>query len=114
MGANLTSRLFEVCPTFSLNRETFATPANSVIGYRGCPVKSNREPIMWIPTRIYEGLPMLYLTVGALLILGAVYIGVSYGLMPGYAILGLSCMIAGMLVRSIRRSARSTAEPSGT
>ena len=66
---------------------------------------------MWIPRKIYEGLPALYLTLGVLLVLGAVYIGVSHGLMPGYALLGLSCMIAGMLVRNIRRNARTAAEP---
>ncbi len=66
---------------------------------------------MWIPRKIYEALPALYLTVGMLFILGAMYIGVSHGLMPGYAILGLSCMIAGLLVRNIRRNARSAAEP---
>ena len=66
---------------------------------------------MWIPTKLYEGLPALYLTVGALNILGAMYIDISYGLMPGYAVLGLACMIAGMLVRNIRRNARSGAKP---
>jgi len=105
----LTSRLFEVRPIFLLDRENLATPCIKAIGYRGYCFKSNHDWIMWIPTKIYEGLPALYLTVGALFILGAMYIGVTHGLMPGYAILGLSCMIAGALVSGIRRNARSGA-----
>ena len=66
---------------------------------------------MWIPAKTYEALPALYLTVGVLIILGAIYIGASHGLMPGYMLLGLSCVIAGVLVRNIRRNARSRAKP---
>lgn len=65
---------------------------------------------MWIPTKTYEALPALYLTIGALIVLGAIYIGVSYGLMPGYMLLGVACMAAGVVVWSIRRNARSRAE----
>ena len=65
---------------------------------------------MWIPTKIYEALPATYITIGALNIVGAMYIGISQGLMPGYATVGLSCMIAGILVRSIRRNARAAKE----
>jgi hypothetical protein len=66
--------------------------------------------MMWLPTKIYESLPVLYVTVGALLLLGALYIGVGHGLMPGYMALGLSCIIGGMFVTYIRHKARSQAE----
>jgi len=66
--------------------------------------------MIWLPTRIYESLPVLYVTVGALLLLGALYIGVGYGLMPGYVALGLACMIGGICVTHMRRKARSQAD----
>jgi hypothetical protein len=66
--------------------------------------------MIWLPTKIYESLPVLYVTVGALLLLGALYIGVDHGLMPGYVALGLSCMLGGMCVTYIRRRARSQEE----
>lgn len=61
---------------------------------------------MWIPTRTYEALPVIYLVVGALIILGAIYIGASHGIMPSYVLLGVSCMTAGVVVWNIRRNAR--------
>ena len=67
--------------------------------------------MIWIPTKIYESLPVLYVTVGALLLLGALYIGVDHGLMPGYVALGLSCVLVGVCVRYMRHRARSQAEP---
>ena len=65
---------------------------------------------MWLPTKIYEGLPAAYLTVGALNVLGAMYIGISDALMLGYAAIGLASMTAGILVSNMRRNARSAAE----
>ena len=67
--------------------------------------------MIWLPTKIYESLPVLYVTVGALLLLGALYIGVDHGLMLGYVALGLSCILGGMCVTYIRHGARSQAEP---
>jgi hypothetical protein len=66
--------------------------------------------MMWLPTKIYESLPVLYVAVGALLLLGALYIGVDHELMLGYMAVGSSCMIGGMFVTYIRRKARSQAE----
>ena len=66
--------------------------------------------MMWLPTKIYESLPVLYVTVGALLLLGALYIGVDHELMLGYMTLGSSCMASGMFVTYIRLKARSQAE----
>ena len=110
LNANLTSRLFELRSTFLLVCENFATPGITAIGYCDDCFSNHCGRIMWIPGKIYEGLPAIYLTIGSLNILGATYIGLSHGLMPGYAVLGLSCMIAGFLVRSIRRNARSAKE----
>ena len=66
--------------------------------------------MIWIPTKIYESLPVLYVTVGALLLLGALYIGVDHGIMPGYVALGSSCMLGGMYVTYIRHRARTQAK----
>lgn len=61
---------------------------------------------MWIPTKLYEALPTLYLTIGVSIILCAVYIGISQELMLGYVMLGSGCIMAGILVRTIRSNAR--------
>lgn len=63
--------------------------------------------MMWLPAKIYESLPVLYVTVGTLLILGALYVGVDHELMPGYMALGSSCVIGGISVAHIRHKARS-------
>lgn len=60
---------------------------------------------MFLPTKIYEALPAIYMAIGALLILGAAYIG--NGPMLSYFAVGLSCVFAGVLVTSIRHKARS-------
>lgn len=62
---------------------------------------------MWIPTKTYEALPSIYLAVGALFILGAIYIGAGHALMPGYLLVGMSCVTAGVVVWNIRRNARA-------
>jgi len=67
--------------------------------------------MMWLPTKVYESLPVLYVTIGALLFLGALYIGVGHGLMPGYVTLGLLCVIVGLYITHIRHQARSLVEP---
>lgn len=70
--------------------------------------------MMWLPTKIYESLPVLYVTVGALLLLGALYIGVGHELMPGYMAVGVACVIGGMFVTYIRHKARSQADSDQT
>ena len=70
--------------------------------------------MIWIPTKLYESLPVLYVAVGALLLLGALYIGVNHGLMLGYMALGLSCMLGGICVTYVRQRARSQAESHST
>ena len=62
---------------------------------------------MWIPTRLYEALPALYVATGVAIMLGALYIGLDYVLMQGYLILGSGCVMAGIMVRTMRSRARS-------
>ena len=54
---------------------------------------------------------MLYVSIGASLLLGALYIGVDHGLMLGYMALGATSILGGMFVTYIRHRARSEAEP---
>lgn len=67
---------------------------------------------MWIPNKLYEALPAIYLTIGVSLILGALYIGISHGLMLGYLMLGAGCMMAAILVKSVRSTARAETDRS--
>lgn len=62
---------------------------------------------IFLPKSIYEALPAAYMSAGSLLILGAVYIGISHGTVVGYLAVGLSCMFAGVAVARIRRKERS-------
>lgn len=66
--------------------------------------------MMWLPTKLYESLPLLYVTVGTLLLTGAVYIGAGHGVMPGYVALGASSILGGMFVTYIRHKARAQAD----
>ena len=71
---------------------------------------SNIYPNMFLPKKIYEALPAAYISVGLMFILGAVYIGIGYRPMVGYLAVGLSCILAGVTVNSIRRRVRSKSE----
>ena len=62
---------------------------------------------MWIPTKLYEALPAIYVTVGVALIIGTLYVGFDRGFMMGYLAVGLVCIAAGIAVRSIRNDVRS-------
>ena len=68
---------------------------------------SNINPNILLPEKIYEALPAAYISVGTLFILGAIYIGIGHGPMVGYLAVGLSCILAGVTVNSIRRRERS-------
>lgn len=65
---------------------------------------------IFLPKEIYEALPAAYVLIGALFILGAVYIGPGYAPMVGYLAVGLLCIFAGVTVNSIRRRERSKSE----
>ncbi len=63
---------------------------------------------IFLPKNIYEALPAAYVSAGTLLILGAAYIGIGHGpMVVGYLAVGLSCILAGVTVTSIRRRERS-------
>ena len=62
---------------------------------------------MFLPEKIYEALPATYVMVGSSLVLGAAYIGIDQSLMVGYLAVGLSCILAGVMVAGIRRRERS-------
>ena len=62
---------------------------------------------MWVPIKLHDALPAIYLTSGILIILGALYIGIDDGLMIGYLIVGLACVVAGMLDKAARYDAHS-------
>jgi len=66
--------------------------------------------MMWLPSKLYESLPALYVAVGASLLLGAFYIGLDYGLMLGYVALGASSILGGMFITYIRHRARSESD----
>ena len=68
---------------------------------------SQTYPSIYLPKRIYEALPVAYISLGILFILGAVYIGISHWPMAGYLTVGLSCIFAGVAVGSIRHRERS-------
>lgn len=62
---------------------------------------------IYLPKSIYEAVPAAYVSIGSLLVLGAVYIGIASTPMVGYATLGLWCIFNGVRVHGIRRKARS-------
>ena len=62
---------------------------------------------MFLPARLYEALPTVYIAVGTLLTLGAVYIGLGHTPMVGYLAVGLTSILGGVTLSSIRRRERS-------
>lgn len=67
--------------------------------------------MMWLPSKLYESLPVLYMAVGALLLTGSIYIGINHGAMPAYVALGVSSILGGLFLTFVRYRARSHAEP---
>ena len=62
---------------------------------------------IYLPKSLYEALPATYVSMGALFILGAAYIGFSHWTMVGYLAMGLTCVFGGVNIYRIRRKARS-------
>ena len=62
---------------------------------------------MFLPEKIYEALSATYFMVGSSLVVCAAYIGIDQSLMVGYLAVGLSCILAGVMVAGIRRRERS-------
>ena len=64
---------------------------------------------MWLPDKLYESLPAVYVLIGALFLAGALYVGIDHWLMAAYLGVGILCITLGVAVASIRRRARSNA-----
>jgi hypothetical protein len=70
--------------------------------------------IMWLPEPIYEGLPYMYLAIGASLLGGAIYIGVGVQGMPFYVGLGFITIVVAAAIyvrRSTARKYKAGSEP---
>ena len=112
-----TGRILPVDQNRLLRRDFFVNESNDPFGALEPSIRdtADRFPTdiyanIFLPKKIYEALPVTYVTVGVLLILGAVYIGIGYRPMFGYLAVGLSCIAAGVTVTCIRRRGRSTSE----
>ena len=64
-------------------------------------------PGVYLPKALYEALPAAYVSVGSLFVAGAFYLGLSDELSVGYLAVGMSCILSGLTVSSIRRAERS-------
>ena len=58
--------------------------------------------------KVHERLPALYFALGVIFVLGATYIGIGHEFTVGYAMIGVSCMIAGAFKAIIHRKRRAT------
>ena len=63
---------------------------------------------MWLPEKLYESLPVFYVTIGVLFLSGALYVGIDHWLMAVHLGVGILCIMLGVAVASIRRRARAT------
>ena len=61
---------------------------------------------MWLPKPIYEALPVTYMAIGAIFLLGAGYLGFSHPASVAYGGIGVLCILTGIFVRELRRKAR--------
>ncbi len=61
---------------------------------------------MWLPTPIYERLPLLLLTVGLILIAAATYLGTAYSLFYFYFSVGAFCCVWSFCILMWRVEAR--------
>ncbi len=64
-------------------------------------------PSVFLPKMVYEAIPAAYVSMGALFVLGATYIGLDYTPMFSYLAVGMSCIVAGATVSTVRRKERS-------
>ena len=61
---------------------------------------------MWIPTKIYESLPIAYIAVGVAIVIIATYIGVTIHPMPLYVTIGAICVASGVVINNVRKKYR--------
>lgn len=72
---------------------------------------------MWLPTKLYEGLPIWWILVGLVFMLSALYLGLDYGPAYGYLGLGVGCSVFGLMItlwRSQHRNEKTTSDPSSS
>jgi hypothetical protein len=65
---------------------------------------------MWLPKPIYEALPAIYMVIGVIFLLGAVYLGFSHPAAIAYAGIGVVCALTGVFIRELRQEARERKE----
>ncbi len=53
---------------------------------------------MWLPTKLYERLPLWWILVGLVFMLSALYLGLDYGAAYGYLALGVACSVFGLMI----------------
>ena len=57
---------------------------------------------MWLPTRVYEILPAIYIIVGQIFMAGSVYISSYHKLAPVYFAFGVLSVVSGLFVNQRR------------
>lgn len=82
--------------------DQFASAGNTAAGR-----KPGLFPSVYLPEGLYEALPAIYMSVGGLFVAGSVYIGIGHAMTVGYLAVGLSCILGGITVASIRQAERS-------
>ncbi|MBT8094923.1 MAG: hypothetical protein KJP08_08940 [Gammaproteobacteria bacterium] len=55
----------------------------------------------------HEFLPTLCFAMGVIFVLGAAYIGIGHAFTLGYAVIGITCMMAGTFMGAVRHVARA-------
>jgi glucose dehydrogenase len=61
---------------------------------------------MWLPEPIYESLPYVYVVCGALILSGAIYVGVGAAGTPYYFLVGILSILGGVVIYLRRMTAR--------
>lgn len=61
---------------------------------------------MWLPNRVYDSLPYLYVVLGSLFNAGTIYIGLNASGAPYYVATGTLCTLYGLAVFFRRQSHR--------
>ncbi len=75
-------------------------------------VEANKKNIMWVSRPIYESLPYFYLFVGALSLGASLYF--NYWIWPTICfVMGLVCLVGGLVVLLKRRDYRVTDRRTG-
>ena len=62
---------------------------------------------MWLPTKLYERLPLWWILVGLVFMLSSLYLGLDYGAAYGYLGLGVACSVFGLIITLWRSQHRN-------